>query len=367
MVDLTQIEPQYSAALIIDLQVIVDNFHVVAQQTQPSKIYPVVKANAYGLGMAKIAPTLSEAGAEGFFVAHLQEGIELRAIIPRKPIYVFYGLLPGQEADFKAHNLIPVLNTTHQLNTWSKTNLDGALHIDTGLNRLGLSLEDLPEAQQYKDRIKLIMSHLACSDEPNHPHNAFQLKNFQEKTQAFSCPKSLAASGGAFLSKDYHFDIIRPGISLYGGNPHPEKPSPVKNPVMWATKILQVKYIKSGDKVGYGCTFEAPHNMTIGILAHGYADGYLRSASSRGECMYKDNKCSVLGRISMDLIAVDLTNTDAKEGEWVELIGEGISLDKLADFMRTISYEVITSLHARAKLVYKEPSQGDHSHRKVLS
>lgn len=366
MSDYLTLDPQYSAALIIDLNIIVDNFRVLQNEAFPSKIYPVVKANAYGLGMAKFALTLNEAGAEGFFVAHLEEAIALRKLVPHKPIFVFYGLLPGQESDYQNYNLIPVLNTVTQFNLWTQTSLNGALHVDTGLNRLGFPMDELPKAHDYQDRIKLVMSHLACSDEPGHPHNAFQLKNFQEMTKEFTCPKSLAASGGIFLGKEYHFDIIRPGIALYGGNPQPGRPSPVKNAVTWAAKILQVKKIRKGDKVGYGCTFEAPRDMTIGIIAHGYADGYLRSASSRGECLYKGVSCSVLGRISMDLIAIDLDKTNAQEGDWVELLGEGLSLDKLADFMRTISYEVITSLHARAKLIYKE-AHGASSSGKIMS
>lgn len=359
-------ESSLTSFLIIDLDALSQNYKILAQKAPKALIAPAVKADAYGLGALEVTECLYEAGARHFFVATLDEALELKKNFPDSQIYVLYGPQEGNIQVFKKNNLIPVLNSIAQIRLWvdetkkSRKTYPAFIHMDTGINRLGLTRNEFAYLCDHKlyNEFDLmgVMSHLACGDEEHHPLNSLQLERFNHvRDQLPGYTYSLANSGGIFLGHNYHFDMVRPGIALYGGNPIHGKDNPMKPVVSLYAKILQIKKIEAGETIGYGATFEAPQKMTIGILAYGYADGFLRSASNKGKVFYKGKMLPILGRISMDLMAIDLTSvvdSGPEIDDLVELLGQHISLDKQACFMGTIDYEVLTSLRDRAGRFY---------------
>ena len=359
-------ESAFTSFAIIDLENIKKNYQILAQKASHSIIAAAVKADAYGLGDLEVTEVLYEEGARHFFVATYEEGVTLKKYFKDSNIYVLYGPQEGNCAGFKKHNLIPVLNSLDQVRLWidettkSRKDYPAFLHVDTGMNRLGLTQEEFKifdnKKIMYSFSLQGIMSHLACAEDPKNPLNQIQLDRFLNiKNKIPEIAASFANSAGIFLDPKYHFDMVRPGIALYGGNPTPNLPNPMNNILQLYAKILQIKKINKGDSVGYGATFVAPHAMTIGIISYGYADGLLRSASNRGEVYYKGQYLKILGRVSMDLMAVDLTPILSLEPEiddLVELIGQHLSLDKVADFMGTIHHEVLTSLRDRMYRFY---------------
>lgn len=359
-------ESAFTSFAIIDLENIRKNYQILAEIAPNSIVAPAVKADAYGLGDLEVTEMLYEEGARHFFVATYEEGVQLKKNFKNTYIYVLYGPQEGNCAGFKKHNLIPVLNSLDQVRLWieettkSRKEYPAFLHVDTGINRLGLCAEEFSifdrKKIMYSFTLNGIMSHLACADEVNNPLNALQLNRFLSiKEKIPEIAASFANSSGIFLGQQYHFDMVRPGIALYGGNPTPTLSNPMNIVLQLYAKILQIKKIDKGDSVGYGATFVAQHPMTIGIIAYGYADGFLRSISNRGEVYYKGQYLKILGRISMDLMAVDLTpvlSMDPEIDDLVELIGQHLSLDKVASFMGTINYEVLTSLRDRMYRFY---------------
>ncbi len=334
----------------------------------PAECAAVVKADAYGLGMEQAAPALARAGCKTFFVATLAEGKALRKLLPRVTIYVFAGLLPDTAGRYREHGLRPVLNSADEIKEWAAFSasegerLACAVHIDSGMNRLGLSADEVDEVAALRHlwsafTLSLVMSHLACSDEPNHPKSEAQRKTFDRlRVRLPEALASLANSGGILLGRAYTYDLVRPGIALYGGKPHTQGQNPFKPVVHLKGRILQVRKAAAGETIGYGATRTLKRASRIAIVSVGYADGFFRSLSiedrEEGLMVYIGaHAAPILGRVSMDLISVDVTDVPeklARRGEWVELIGPNVPAQELAHHAGTIDYEVLTNLGRRA-------------------
>jgi len=356
------------AVLEIDLDAVAENFKKLAERVGPNvRVAAVVKADAYGLGVEKVAPALARAGAKTFFVATLDEGLALREILPRAQIAVLNGLVMGEPADFAKAALLPVLNDLGQVATWQgyaerRGGAPAMLHIDTGMARLGLSRKETQRLIAEPGLLKgftlvLIMSHLACSSEAAHPLNDTQLDAFHAALKHLpSAPASLAASSGLFLGGDFLFDMVRVGAALYGVNPIPGRPNPMRQTVRLKAKILQVRDVDRGESVGYGAAHRIEQPTRIATIAMGYADGWLRSSSHRGSARIAGKPAPVVGQISMDLLTLDVTDHDPATlipGSYVELLDERYGVDDAALAAQTIGYEILTSLGSRFHRVYR--------------
>lgn len=307
----------------------------------------MVKADAYGLGAADASRTLAQAGARSFFTATCNEALEVRQALGAGPqIFVLNGPT-GEDAEaMHAAELIPVLNSLAQIALW-RARGPMALHIDTGMNRLGIGPEELATAASaLKDAtLTLVMSHLACAADPKHEMNAVQRTRFIDAASLFpSASLSLASTAGALIGSDYHFDLIRPGVGLYGSggldkdNPRLSTVATIEAP------ILQVRDVEPGETFGYGATFTATNRMRTATVALGYADGYLRSLSGRGYGVLAGVKCAILGRVSMDLIILDVTGcAEAREGAMAEFLGPNARLEEIAALAATAPYEILTT------------------------
>jgi alanine racemase len=337
----------------IDIGAVVDNWRMFSQRAAPGKVAAVVKADAYGLGAAKIAPALARAGCTRFYVAWPKEGVELRkAIGANAEIAVFHGPDGDTVEEFIAYNLEPVLNSLEQIDTWRRrTNMQRAysLHVDTGMNRLGVPKADWSEAARLAPSPHYLLSHLARADE-DHAMNASQLAEF-EKTAAHwpKTPRSFAATGGAYLGAKYTLEEVRAGIGLYGGGPAPSDGEPPKTVVTITTPILQIRKVNRGETVGYGATWMADGPKTLATVGLGYADGFLRAASNRGNAVVGGVRRPLVGRVSMDLIVVDVTGTNAKVGDEIEFLGPNMPLTEVASAMGTIDYELLTRIGPRVE------------------
>ncbi len=338
--------------LSVDLIAIVENYRRVVAQAKSAEVAAVVKADGYGLGAKPIAMALAAAGCKTFFVAHAEEGADLRPAIADKTLYVLHGYTPANKVAFAEHKLSPVLSSVGQLSDWLKSGLraDCALHLDTGMSRLGLSEADLKTVEGAVTP-SLVMSHLASSDDPEHEKNEAQLARFKTLAKRFPGTRlSLAASGGCFLGAPYAFDLVRPGIALYGGNPRKSGENPMRGTVTLTAPLLQVRSIDRGDTVGYGATYSASGPRRLGIAAIGYADGLLRTLSNRGFGVIAGVKCPIVGRVSMDLVTLDVTEVpvaSAHAGAAVEFIGPNQTIDELAAAAGTLPYEIYTRLGDR--------------------
>jgi len=349
--------------LTIDLGAVVTNYQLLVKTCAPAECAAVVKANAYGLGVTPIVKALDKAGCQTFFVATLDEGIELRQIT-KHTIYVLNGISCEDPGEFKAHTLRPVLNDLDQIEILRRYSSDtppppAAIHIDTGMNRLGLSQNLLPPPNKWESlcdglTVSLIMSHLACPDESHVEKNHEQLRLFQKLATAFKgISASLSASSGIFLGPEWHFDLVRPGFALYGGNPQPATPNPLHPVVRLSAKILQCRAVAKGETVGYGATYKSSNDSRVATIAVGYADGFFRSLSGRGTVFIGETPLPILGRVSMDLIAVDITGVDGvKAGDWVDIVGPYQDVDALAATAGTIGYEILTALGQRHQREY---------------
>lgn len=304
----------------------------------------VIKANGYGLGAGRVAKALSKAGAKTFFVAVAEEGAAVRAALGSEPdIFVFSGHLPGDRQLLSDLALIPLLNSPEQI-ARHQSELPGhrfGLQLDSGMNRLGLEAYDW--SKDMAEGAELVMSHLACADEPDHDANAAQLANFVQMTDGISARRSLAATGGTLLGPEYHFDMTRPGVGLFGGFPFVDA-EPV---VTLDLPIIQHRMLKKGEAVGYGCAYIAPVDDTkIATVSGGYADGLIRAMSARGSLFAGDIRCPIVGRVSMDLIGVDVTHLDEVPDQ-LTILGPQQTVDDLAEAAGTIGYEILTSLGGR--------------------
>ncbi|MDC7788312.1 alanine racemase [Rhodoplanes sp. TEM] len=351
--------------LTIDLAAIVANWTDLARRVAPADCAAVVKADAYGCGLVEVAGALARAGCRTFFVAHLTEARTLRRAVPEAVIYVLNGIPPAGSAAFADARVRPVIGSMPELVEWDafcRVNAwrgGAALHVDTGMNRLGLSLEEAAALAVRVDTpdhgIALVMSHLACAEQTAHPLNDRQIQAFREVRMLFrGIDASLANSSGIFLGPSTHCEMVRPGAALYGINPTPGAPNPMRPVVRLEARVVQVRKVRRGETVGYGASWTAPRESRIAVAAVGYGDGFLRAAAAVGQdkpvAVVVGKRCPIVGRISMDLLAIDVTalpEVSPRRGDWVTLLGEEFGVDAAAPFGSQISYEVLTSLGRR--------------------
>ena len=364
--------PETGGTLVIDLAAIEANWRTLAHELLTVECAAVVKANAYGLGLEPVTATLVRAGCKTFFVADLAEARSVRSRAPEATIYVLNGFIPEWGDSLIEINARPVINSTTELAEWdafvSAHGWQGgaALHVDTGMHRLGISPEEAaalaPRTQTENHGIALLLSHLACAEIPDHPLNASQIQLFRELHLLYpGIPASLANSSGIFLGRPVHFDMGRPGAALYGLNPTPGRPNPMKSVVELTGRILQLRRLARDETVGYGATWTAKRASRIAVVALGYADGLMRAGSGTdaypgGGAIVAGKRCPIVGRISMDLVCVDITDLAdgaVHRGDTATLIGGELTVDDVAASAGTIGYEVLTRLGPRCQLVYK--------------
>lgn len=344
-----------SGILHIDLDAVVANWRALDAMSGGATA-AVVKADSYGLGASHVAPALARAGADTFFVAIAEEGATLRAALtqagfPQARIFVFSGHMAGDGALLRDHNLIPLLNSPQQFRRHRDAgDLPYGIQLDTGMNRLGMEAADWAALRAEAERgpCQLIMSHLACADEPDHAENAAQLANFRAMTEGTRAPRSLSATGGILLGQAYHFDLTRPGIGLYGGLPFAE----ASNPVRLSLPVVQTRRVELGEFVGYGASFRAQTPRLIATVAAGYADGLIRAMSGKAALYAGQTACPLAGRVSMDLMGVDVTDLDGDVPDHLDIICPAQGVDQLAEHAGTIGYEILTSLGARYQRQY---------------
>ena len=346
------------ASLTIDLDAIATNWRALDRASASGvQTAGVVKADAYGLGLAPVVRALARAGARRFFVAAAEEGVQARAALGHGPqINVLSGHMAGDAAQLRDHDLTPMLNALDQVTRHLEA-LPGhgfGVQLDTGMNRLGMEEAEWDAVAPFvlEAGPELLMSHLACADDPDHALNEVQLANFHGMTDGTGLPRSLAATGGILLGPAYHFDLTRPGIGLYGGRPY-EAAVPV---VGLTLPVIQTRPVAAGEAVGYGCTWVADKPSLIATVQGGYADGILRTLSNKATLWAGLIPCPVVGRVSMDMITVDVTHL-AQVPAALELIGPRQSVDQLADVAGTIGYEVLTRLAARLDRRYAEKAR----------
>jgi alanine racemase len=363
---------QAGGILTVDLAALEANWRALSRRATPTECAAVIKADGYGCGIAQVAHKLDRAGCKTFFVADLAEAAAARAIAPEAAVYVLNGLMPGTAAAFAELRARPVIGSLVALAEWdafcSANDWRGgaALHVDTGMNRLGISANEAaalaPRIRSENHGITLVMSHLACAELPEHPLNERQIKLFREVRMLYrGIPSSLANSSGIFLGNAAHCDMVRPGVALYGVNPTPGKSNPMRPVIELQARIVQVRSVPRGETVGYDAQWTAKRATRIAVVAVGYADGFLRAAGSSDEqpgadAIVAGQRCPLAGRISMDLMAIDITDLPdnaARRGDLATLIGHEISVDDVATIAGTIGYEVLTSLGRRYHRIYR--------------
>ena len=359
--------PRAGAILEIDLAGIAANWRQLARSVEPADCAAVVKADAYGLGAARVAPALATAGCRQFFVATIEEGIALRSVLPHPfEIAVLNGLLPGCAQEFFEYGLIPVLNEPGQIADWlqfccGRGELPAMLHVDTGMNRLGLSTREfdgLTDELFVRSPIvwRALVSHLACADEPEHPLNKAQRARFASaRRRCARIPASLAASSGLFLGREFHFDLVRPGAALYGINPQPGHPNPMRPVIRLKARILQIREVDPGQPVGYGAAYVMDGAGRLATVAVGYADGWFRSLGNRACGRLGGKRVPLIGRVSMDLVVFDVSGVDpalAQPGGFIELLNDDYGADAAAADAGTIGYEILTALGRRYHRIY---------------
>ncbi|SCY59674.1 alanine racemase [Paracoccus tibetensis] len=335
--------------LQIELGAVTANWKALAARAPGAACAAVVKADAYGLGAAWVAPALYAAGAREFFVALAREGQALR---PHLPDDAVINVLSGHMEGADLRGLVPVLNSPAQFfrDRALRPGQPFAIQLDSGMNRLGMEAAEWEaiRAEALAARPRFVMSHLACADEPEHPANAAQLAAFRKMTEGVDVPLSLSATGGILLGPDYHFDLVRPGIGLYGGLPFAEAQPAVR----LSLRVIQTRDVAAGEFVGYGAGWTAPRPSRIATVDAGYADGVLRALSGKGALLYAgETGCPIVGRVSMDLITVDVSALPDVPAA-LELICPAQPIDRLADLAGTIGYEILTSLRARYDRTY---------------
>lgn len=350
--------------LTVRLDAVADNYRHVLATTDGVPAGAAVKGNAYGLGLAPVTRRLWDEGCREFFVANVDEGIALRAALPDAAINVFNGAMAGTEDELVAHDLVPIVITAGQLDAWRATAarhdtvLPVGLHVDTGMNRTGLpptevdGVVDDPAALAGLE-LRHVMSHLASSDEPDSTQPEAQLERFRAVRRRLSGgTASLANSGGVFRGPAFHFDLVRPGIALYGGSPVVGEATPMRQTAVLEAPVIQLREVGPGDRVGYGATYEVGRDETHAVVPVGYADGFHRAASNRGRASVDGVLVPIVGRVSMDLIVLDVTGVAVAVGDTVELLGDHCPVDAVAAAAGTISYEILTALGPRYERVY---------------
>jgi alanine racemase len=365
-------DPETGGTLAVDLDAIADNWQTLSRRLFAVECGAVVKANAYGLGLEPVTARLVKAGCKTFFVADVAEARRARSRAREAAIYVLNGFSPEAANAFAELNVQPVINSTVELAEWDAFVATqgwrggAAIHIDTGMNRLGMSAEEAaalaPRLQQENHGITLLMSHLACAEVQDHPLNASQIRLFRELRMLYhGVPASLANSAGIFIGDTAHFDVARPGAALYGINPTPGRTNPMRNVLTLSGLVLQVRKVPQGESVGYGAAWNAKRASRIAVAALGYADGSLRAGSgpdrkAGGSAIVAKRRCPIVGYISMDLTCIDVTdlpNNAVRRGDSATFIGEDLLIDEVAASAGTIAYEVLVRLGSRCHLAYR--------------
>lgn len=365
---LNKVEPQVLAVAVMNLNHVADNYHKIKNELAPQAIVSaVVKGDAYGLGAVPISKRLYEEGCRYFFVATINEGIEIRNVIPNDAyIFILSGVFENTEDLLLKYNLVPVLNNWAQADLWINfakrlgKKLDVVVHVDTGMSRNGFMLGD--KERSYKDieenlNLLFVMSHLSCADNVESKMNQLQLSRFKEVLKQFNHPKAcLSATNGVFLGEDFQFDIVRPGKGLYGFSIRPDMIGTVKPVIDIFARIVQINHLQKGDTVGYGSTFIADRDMTSVTIGIGYSDGFMRKFSGFGHGFLGGHKMPMIGRISMDYITLDASEVEKKYlklGDWVALTNStDYTLENWALELGTIPHEVSCRLGPRIKKVY---------------
>jgi alanine racemase len=365
-------DPETGGTLTIDLDAVEANWRALAHKLLTVECAAVVKANAYGLGLEPVTAKLAKAGCKTFFVADIAEARRARTRAREAAIYVLNGFSPEAADTFAELNAQPVINSTAELAEWdafvTAQNWRGgaAIHVDTGMNRLGISADEAAalalRLQQENHGITLLMSHLACAEIAGHPLTANQIRLFRELRMLYhGVPASLANSSGIYVGDTAHFDLARPGAALYGINPTPGQTNPMRNVVELNGRILQVRKVAQGDTVGYGAAWTARRASRIAVVALGYADGLLRAGSGvdrkgGSTAIVAEKSCPVVGYVSMDLACVDVTDladNAVRRGDMAAFIGENLPIDEAAASAGTIGYEILVRLGPRCHLVYR--------------
>jgi alanine racemase len=365
-------EAAAGGVLTIDLAALAGNYRHLCRMAAPERVAAVVKADAYGLGAARVARVLHAEGCRDFFVANWVEAVRLRPLLaPGARLFVLNGLLPGGEAACAALGIIPVLNSLEQVRAWSAlavsrgVTLEAALQVDTGMSRLGLSASELETLASDPSgiagiQLALIMSHLACADEPDNAASPRQLAAMRGACERYpGVPISLANSGGVFLGPDFRGDLARPGVALYGAAPSSGAANPMQQVVRLDIRVIQTRTVPAGTTVGYGGAHVTTRETRIATLAAGYADGLPRSLSNSGAAWFDGKRLPILGRVSMDSLMVDITalpDGALSPGTLVELIGPHQTLEMIAADAGTISYEILTRLGQRYHRHYAYPA-----------
>ena len=358
------------ATLIVDLAAIRENYRALRRRLGGTACAAVLKADAYGLGADRVAPALAAEGCRHFFVAHLEEGIALRPHVPEAAeVFVLHGLMPGCEDIALAHRLTPVLNSLEQIEGWTTLArrlgraLPAVLQLDTGMSRMGLAPAELDRIAAEPRRLdgidlRLVMSHLACAEQQDHPANGTQRLRFDVARRRLpQAPASLANSSGIFLGPDFHYDMARPGAALYGLTPVAGAANPLRQVVRLQARVVQLREIAAGDEVGYGLSWRAPGPARIATVAVGYADGFPRSLSNAGIAHLDDIGLPIVGAVSMDSIGLDVSALPEGAlcpGAMVDLIGPRRSVDAVAADAGTIGYEILTRLGRRFRRDYRD-------------
>jgi alanine racemase len=350
------------AEIIVDLDAVADNFGRLVRQVSTAEVAAVVKADAYGLGAVRVARRLEREGCRTYWVSSLAEGRELRSQLPDARIFVLEGAC-GALAACREAGLVPVLNTPEEVVEWSAFAecRPAAIQFDTGMNRAGLdgatavSLID-EQRRRGRLRIELLMTHLACADEAAHPMNGLQRARFDALRAHFAgVPASIANSAGIFLGRDYHADLVRPGLALYGGRPASAGENPMREVVRFDARVLQIRTLGEAGSVGYGATATRAKGSRIATIGAGYADGLPRALGNRGFALVQGRAVPIVGRVSMDLITLDVTGLPPSAvgvGDRVSVLGAGLSLEDVAEAAGTVSYEVLTRLSPRVARRY---------------
>jgi len=365
-------ESEAGGILTVDLSSIEANWRALGRRVTPSEAGAVVKADAYGCGIEQVVAALAKAGCKSFFVADLAEARRARSAAPQQAIYVLNGLAPGTAAAFADTNARPVINSLVELAEWDafctaqQWRGGAALHVDTGMNRLGITANEAaalaPRIRSENHGITLLMSHLACAELPEHPLNERQIKLFREVRLLYrGISSSLANSSGIFLDAAAHCDMVRPGVALYGVNPTPGRANPMRPVIELRARVVQVRNVRRGETIGYDAAWTTKRATRLAVVAVGYADGYLRAASSAderpgGNAIVAGKRCPIAGRVSMDLMAIDITDlpdAGARRGDLVTLVGDDLTVDEVAQAAGTIGYEVLTGLGRRYHRVYR--------------
>ncbi len=358
------------AELAIDLSAIVANWRTLCALHPSGPVAGVVKGDGYGLGAAQVVPALYAAGCRHFFTADLHEAMAIRALVPAAMVAVLNGLLPGTEAIHAAHAIDPVLGSLDEIARWRAeaarrgAKLAALLHIDTGMRRLGLDqyeLEALRHDHGLLDGIGLryVMTHLVASEIAGDPGNEAQRARFAASCEGLPpAPRSLANSSGLFLGPAFGSDLARPGAALYGIDPTPGQEHLVRAPalrlpVRLRARVLQVRQVCKGESVGYNATWHATRPSRIATVGVGYADGWPRALSNRGRAIFDGLPVPLVGRVSMDLTTYDVTGTQVRAGDWLELIGPALPAEEVAQAAGTNAYEILTSLGPRYRRTYR--------------